>query len=768
MYYTREQHKRFLDKELTAISEEYLQKLQTKATALLSKNEVYVTQFVKLNQSLDLDSGSSVVTKQSGQFILRFKKERGIPRRNEYFTAIVLDGKMSLPKNWGDLAWGKLRSFQVEFSEVHCVWQGKADDKGFLVCGFSGLSIEMARYLTENNLQGCVVVLGPQEPPMDYYQNLISIVSNEDPSMPAKSLLDFDKKGLDWNPLPINSDSSNVAAILEHLKKQNELIFQGPPGTGKTYLMAALVGKLLEEHHSVLVTAMTNRALIELAQKNSLKPYLSDGKIAKTNVSADELSECKNLNPVNSKEITCISGAATLSTFYNTSGWAKVCYNEQPFDYVIMDEASQSLYGMIAACKNLGKKIIWIGDQEQMQPIVKLSDETLIRNNFSMLANGFRTLCENFKIHSFVLNETHRLLPNAAALTSVFYHMSLKSVADFSYVLGNIELDSIPKNGGCSLRFCSMPIGEKADRNACQETINIVSSLLKVNSKLEIAVLSKFRATVRMLQNCLISTIGNTDNVLIDTVERVQGMTCDVCIFFVPNTMMSMSLERSLFNVATSRAKQLTVIVADRDIVNVNCDYAVQQFMGMVLSNNYTSKQTVNHEQAGVKEIDAKAKEPKIVGYVDLSKFERKKKEIVNGKTNIYIIDTNVFVKSPDIIAKIDKEYPVILSAKVVDELDKLKITLDTNGQKAVQDALRSINRSFEARNLKMEVADVDLLPMDFNKKSPDNQIVAVALKHLGGSENPIILTSDNGLQLKAKGLGVTTISLKDFLKKPK
>ena len=118
MYYTREQHKRFLDKELTAISEEYLQKLQTKATALLSKNEVYVTQFVKLNQSLDLDSGSSVVTKQSGQFILRFKKERGIPRRNEYFTAIVLDGKMSLPKNWGDLAWGKLRSFQVEFSEA--------------------------------------------------------------------------------------------------------------------------------------------------------------------------------------------------------------------------------------------------------------------------------------------------------------------------------------------------------------------------------------------------------------------------------------------------------------------------------------------------------------------------------------------------------------------------------------------------------------------------------------------------------------------------
>ena len=33
---------------------------------------------------------------------------------------------------------------------------------------------------------------------------------------------------------------------------------------------------------------------------------------------------------------------------------------------------------------------------------------------------------------------------------------------------------------------------------------------------------------------------------------------------------------------------------------------------------------------------------------------------------------------------------------------------------------------------------------------------------------NPIILTSDNGLQLKSKGLGITTISLKEFTKKPK
>ena len=72
MYYTREQHKRFLDKELTAISEEYLKKLNSKAIALLSNNEVYVTQFVKLDlkNSPETDSAKNVLG--YGHLMLRF------------------------------------------------------------------------------------------------------------------------------------------------------------------------------------------------------------------------------------------------------------------------------------------------------------------------------------------------------------------------------------------------------------------------------------------------------------------------------------------------------------------------------------------------------------------------------------------------------------------------------------------------------------------------------------------------------------------------
>tara|TARA_R110001632_G_scaffold140960_2_gene257014 strand:- start:1739 stop:2896 length:1158 start_codon:yes stop_codon:yes gene_type:complete len=153
----------------------------------------------------------------------------------------------------------------------------------------------------------------------------------------------------------------------------------------------------------------------------------------------------------------------------------------------------------------------------------------------------------------------------------------------------------------------------------------------------------------------------------------------------------------------------------------------------------------------------------KILGKIDLTKFQKPKKEILKNKINLYIIDTNVFVDYPEIISKIDKKYPVILSAKVLDELDNLKSKLDNQGKIKIQKALKSINRNIDKRDLRMEMSDISILPFDFNKRSPDNLILTVALKFK--SENPIILTSDNGLQIKAKGLKITTITLKEFLR---
>lgn len=67
-----------------------------------------------------------------------------------------------------------------------------------------------------------------------------------------------------------------------------------------------------------------------------------------------------------------------------------------------------------------------------------------------------------------------------------------------------------------------------------------------------------------------------------------------------------------------------------------------------------------------------------IKGKIDLSQFETQKQKAIRSSTkkNLFIIDTNVFVNCPNIISKIDSKYDIILSAKVIDELDKLKTKL--------------------------------------------------------------------------------------------
>lgn len=578
MHYTRNQHINFLDEELEKISEDYLKLLHTEAIALLKENIVYISQFIKIELEQHIDEDGQKKFSGSGQIILKFKNDKGLPRKQEYLVALLLDGEMSLPKNWNNISWGNLRRHQVKFSEIHCVWQGKSDENGFLLCGFQGLSLDMAEYLIEKKLQNCVVVLGPTEPPIEYYQNLIEIVRKDNHSEPIAKILDYDDDNC-WNPQPISSKDNPAKKIAEHIKNSDELIVQGPPGTGKTHIMANIISELLDCNKSVLVTALTNRALIELASKESLHRHLHSGNIYKSNISTDELSICKGLMPIEGRNIFCSPGKLTLTTFFNSSGWAKHLDDGVPFDYVIMDEASQALFAMVATCKILGKKIIWIGDQMQLPPIVALPYETMIKKDYVNLAKGFQTLCNNLNFKSFMLTDTYRLQQQTAKLTSLFYNIPLNSVSSTDLISSNLPF--LNTNGETLFIEKEMKLG-KENEESCIYTINIVNQILTEHPNLSVAVLSKFKRTVKLLQNCFLSKYGSPKNVLIETIDRVQGMTCDICIYFIPNTLFSLSLNKELFNVATSRAKQHTLIISDKRIFNENMPIEVRKYLGNI------------------------------------------------------------------------------------------------------------------------------------------------------------------------------------------
>jgi len=770
MKYTRQEHSNFLEEELQAQTKAFNQKLNTSAKFLLQeREELFVAQFL---------------TFKDGEMILKFSTKRGLPRKGEYLYCFTVPKELRDFRNWGEKTYGDLVKEKANFTETVCVWQAPSKDKDgnlekdFYIAGFRGVEIEFSVNISE--AEKMILLLGPNRPPFEYIANLQKIVQNNY-SENVSSILDQDFLKTNWQPSLLDNKNDIPNFILSQLSLTDQVVLIGPPGTGKTYQIAEICKRLCEQGNSVLVTSLTNRALIEVVEKPALSSLLDNGMIFKTKISTDEKNEFPKLQPT--KEINPQPNNLVLSTFFIASSEAAKLNDKPPFDYVIVDEASQGLLAMFGAAKLLGKKNIWIGDTKQLPPVVAINDDKVSKKNYDFLVDGLKALSDTSSVPIFQLTETYRLPKRGSDYTGIFYNNSLKSRAkkeirlSFPEIPDDINVFFNPQ-GGSTLIKADLEVGNKKPSTAIEIARMLVSHLLKVKENLHISVLSNYIDTVKALQKNIYGSIENPKNLLIETVARIQGLTTDITIFVIPNSGYNHSLEKRLFNVATSRSKRHTIIIADKDIISSypHLDEDVKMYI-QKLNDEYSfyyttdkkliASKTSEKNEPQVEEKLGSQTGLKVLGKIDLSKFEKPKKEIVEGKENIYIIDTNVFVDQPDIISKIDKQYQVVLSAKVIDELDKLKVTLPTEQQKQnVQKAIKQINDSFDKRNIKMDTADLTLLPSDFDKKSPDNFILTVALKYK--DENPIMLTSDNGLQLKSKGFGITTIKLKDFLKQMK
>jgi superfamily I DNA and/or RNA helicase len=287
---------------------------------------------------------------------------------------------------------------------------------------------------------------------------------------------------------------------------------------------------------------------------------IKEHKVYKTNLTTDEAKEVNGIQ--NAEKVYAIPGKLMLSTFYIASGSAVNGYEGPLFDYVIVDEASQAFFAMLAATNMLGYKKLWVGDVYQMPPIVLMSHDRIKRQGYEPLVNGLDTITSSNKYSNYQLSDTFRLGTNAAKLTGLFYKGALRSLAKESNMVSQ-------KKEGPVIIPIDMPIGDPIPSNAIKEAVRIASDLIQQNKKIEIAISSLLIKTTTALQVEVTRTIGNTNNILVETVARVQGITKDVTIYVIPNTdSMVHSLELRLFNVATSRAKDNTYIICPKDILS--------------------------------------------------------------------------------------------------------------------------------------------------------------------------------------------------------
>lgn len=541
MIIERQKQRQFLQDELKKQTDEFRNKLESSAQdLLLNKHEMFVAIFIKYMEN--------------GEILLKFPVSRPLPRKNEHFYCFTLPDSMRRYKDWGCQTYGGLIKKETQATEIKCIWHSSSDNPLFVLAGFKGSSEEFKNYIEKT--PGGVIVLGPKIPPFEYLVNLEMVTYSVHDK--CSEILDANYNRLSWNPelLATKDDMTNI--VIEQLAKSDSVIIQGPPGTGKTFRIASLCEKLCTEGYSVLVTALTNRALMEVAEK--LKESLVKNKnVYKTNLSTDESKEVRGI--LNAEKMFSIPGKLMLSTFYISSGSAARNYQGPLFDYLIVDEASQAFLTMLAAANMLGKKNLWVGDVCQMPPIVKTSKDRIRKQSYEPLIDGFDTLTVSNKFKTYQLSDTYRLGERAATFTGLFYNGSLKSMSDSDYI-------QVDQKDGPILVPMELPVGDPTPIEAIQKAVTIASEVLNKDKKCKIAILSHLIKTTGALQVEVARQLGSINNILVDTVARVQGLTRDITIYVIPDTDAKLySLEKRLFNVATSRAIRNTYIICPKNIV---------------------------------------------------------------------------------------------------------------------------------------------------------------------------------------------------------
>lgn len=159
-----------------------------------------------------------------------------------------------------------------------------------------------------------------------------------------------------------------------------------------------------------------------------------------------------------------------------------------------------------------------------------------------------------------------------------------------------------------------------------------------------------------------------------------------------------------------------------------------------------TLKSKISKEKEKFEEIELSL-------FIELEKkflLKEREFELIKKRKSI-IIDTNILIEEPNIIDLIGPLQNIVFSAKVIDELDGLKNKSET--KEKAQEAIREIRKNQKKRNISFNTSKFNNLPDDFNKNSPDNMILSVALQYR--RRNPILLTNDKGLQIKAEMLEI-------------
>ena len=398
----------------------------------------------------------------------------------------------------------------------------------------------------------------------------------------ARDLLLRERPRTGGAPLRRDGETTVESAVrIAPLLQGGVLPIQGPPGAGKTYTGARMICALVAAGARVGITANSHkviRNLLDEVLKAAEEQGISLFAIQKVSKREENLPRLqfttRNPDVFNALGHRCQVAGGTAWLWSRPEAEGSV-------DVLVVDEAAQMSLANVLAISQAGAGLVLLGDPQQLeQPIQGSHPDGAAVSALDHILAGHQTIPDD---RGLFLEQTWRLHPKISEFTSeMFYEGRLESRP-------GLENQRIVSNGpiqGSGLRF--IPVEHDGNQSSSPEEAEAVSALVEQlldepaswtdrhgNRRPlgldDILIIAPYNAQVFALQQRL-------PGARIGTVDKFQGQQAPVVIYSMATSTpaeaphgMEFLYSLNRFNVATSRARCLSVLVANPALFSPEC-----------------------------------------------------------------------------------------------------------------------------------------------------------------------------------------------------
>lgn len=362
------------------------------------------------------------------------------------------------------------------------------------------------------------------------------------------------------------------------------LPIQGPPGAGKTFIATEMILELLRAGRRVGVAATSHKVVRNLVARVSREAISRDIKLRAMLRNDGEGGEAIKWvhETVESSDIEARLRSLNLA---GSTAWlfarAKLA---RAFDVIFIDEAGQMSLADALACAQAARSLVLVGDPQQLQQPIKGTHPDGVR--LSALQHLLGTDETIARDRGLFLEQTWRMHPSLCAFTSEqFYECRLTTSP-------SLDRQTVATPLFTSAGLYHLPVVHHGNRNRSTEEAAAVASLvlrcLESGSSWSDAegrqhslavddfrVVAPYNAHVASLRDAF-RRLGIA--VPVGTVDKFQGQEAPIAIYSMATSDpqdaprgLSFLYDRHRLNVATSRARCVSVLVYNPKLLRPDC-----------------------------------------------------------------------------------------------------------------------------------------------------------------------------------------------------